>query len=88
MQALHDQLISNKCESLACLRPSESLCGRLPDSMYLLGKRPQKLSGALGRGPDSRCTTRAVRINKLHRLDGIRELHLICLLYDSILVRL
>ena len=88
MQALHGQLISNTCESLACLRPSESLCGRLPDSMYLLGKRPQKLSGALGRGPDSRCTTRAVRINKLRRLDGIRELHLICLLYDSILVRL
>ena len=86
MQALHGQLISNKCESLARLRPSESLCGRLPDSMYLLGKRPQKLPGALGRGPDSRCTTRAVRINKLHRLDGIRELHLICLLYDSILV--
>ena len=51
MQALHGQLISNKCESLARLRPSESLCGRLPDSMYLLGKRPQKLSGALGRGP-------------------------------------
>ena len=88
MQALHGQLISNKCESLARLRPSESLCGRLPDSMYLLGKRPQKLSGALGRGPDSRCTTRAVRTNKLHRLDGIRELHLICLLYDSTLVRL
>ena len=88
MQALHGQLISNKCESLARLRPSDSLCGRLPDSMYLLGKRPQKLPGALGRGPDSRCTTRAVRINKLHRLDGIRELHLICLLYDSILVRL
>ena len=88
MQALHGQLISNKCESLARLRPSDSLCGRLPDSMYLLGKGPQKLSGALGRGPDSRCTTRAVRINKLHRLDGIRELHLICLLYDSILVRL
>ena len=88
MQALHGQLISNKCESLARLRPSESLCRRLPDSMYLLGKRPQKLSGALGRGPDSRCTTRAVRMNKLHRLDGNRELHLICLLYDSILVRL